>query len=82
MSPLSGTPARFSVRTVGSDGLLQPRLRETAELLQPRIDERPETFDLVDVDALVSDKLLVASENRSKFTSLRCDRHTASYLSV
>jgi len=27
-------------------------------------------------------ELLVASENRSKFTSVRCDRHTAPYLSV
>ena len=40
---------------VGSDGLLQSWFGEPAELLQPRLDQRPEAFDLVGVDAVLSD---------------------------
>ena len=40
---------------IDSDGLFQSRFGETAELLQPRLDQRPEAFDLVGVDAALGD---------------------------
>lgn len=50
--PNSGVPIRFSVRS-NPDERSESGLGQVTGLLQPRIHERPEAFDLIDVCAVI-----------------------------
>ena len=53
--PVPGTTAKPRAT---APVVLHSWLREAPELLQPRIHKRPETFDLINVNTFINDKLL------------------------